>query len=548
MDRAEIIDRLLTLRGIAPSQRDEFLHPNYDRLVEQHDPFDLPDMRLAVGRLKLARDKRQSVLIYGDYDADGVTSTALLLDGLRSMGFENVRHFLPNRFSHGYGLNAGVVSNLTSDNKPAVLVTVDCGSLNHAEIKLANHQGIDVIVTDHHHVAATQPEALAVINPRRAESKYPFHELAGVGVAFNLIRALQTELGGLASGQEKWLLDLVAIGTISDLMPLVGENRVYAYYGLKVLPKTRRKGLRQLFAKTGVDLNRLSGSTIGFTVGPRFNAAGRMKSADMALDVLTADDATAAAKAVDQLEYLNQKRRLIQQEIYKQATEQATASDDPVLILRGQNWHEGIVGIVASNIQEQFQKPTFILDDQGDFLKGSARSFGGFSVFAAIEQARDLILQGGGHSAAGGVKLLTENYDAFRAKINDYYQSLNLTDQLQFLERQPDIILDNFTALDLDLFNQLHLLEPFGEGNPEPVFEVRDLTLKNIRLMGDRRQHAKLQLTDVNGKSLDGLVFNAAGDLAMTTGDKVRVRGSLMENVWQGRRNLEMKLVKVEIA
>ncbi len=548
MDKSEIIDRLLTSRGIELSQRQEFLHPNYDHLIDQHDPFALPDMTVAVERLKRARAKGESVLIYGDYDADGVTSTALLLDGLRSLGFERVSHFLPNRFAHGYGLNADVISHLAQENKPDLLVTVDCGSLNHAEIDLANQQGIDVIVTDHHHVAETQPEAVAVVNPRRTESDYPFRDLAGVGVAFNLIRALQAELPGLAKGQEKWLLDLVAIGTISDLMPLIGENRVYAYYGLKVLPKTRRKGLQQLFAKTGVNLNNLSGSTLGFTIGPRFNAAGRMKSADMALSVLTADDTTAAAKAVDSLEYLNQKRRLIQQEIYKQAIEQAAASDDSVLVLRGKNWHEGIIGIVASNIQEQFQKPTFILDDQGDFLKGSARSFGEFSVFAAITQARQLILQGGGHSAAGGVKLLAENFEPFKAKINDYYQSLNLTNQTQFLERQPDIILDNLQELDLDLFNELHLLEPFGEGNPEPVFEVRDLTLKNVRLMGDRRQHAKLQLTDVNGKSLDGLVFNAAGDLAMTTGDKVRVRGNLMENVWQGRRNLELKLVKIEIA
>ena len=402
----EIIEILLKNRQVV--DRDDFLSPNYERVMARHDPFALVDMDKAVERLVLAHQQQQKIVIFGDYDADGVTATALLLDALASFGFERVDYFLPNRFTNGYGMTVKAVEQIIAEKQPVLIITVDCGSLNQVEIERANQLGVDVIVTDHHNVAEVQPPAVAVVNPKRAENTYPNRSLSGVGTAFTLVRALQTRLDGLVSGQEKWLLDLVAIGTIADLMELQGENRALVKFGLMVLTKTRRPGLKHLLDQN--KLEQLTAETVGFVVGPRINASGRLEAADSALEVLTAQTLAEAHERVEKLSYLNTKRRALQDKVYGEAFEQATESDDPVLVLAGDGWHEGVVGIVASRIQEEFQKPVFILSRRPEQIKGSARSFGQFSVFEAIEACRDLLLTGGGHDAAGGLSFKPEHY------------------------------------------------------------------------------------------------------------------------------------------
>ncbi len=535
----QIIKTLADNRQI--TDLDDFFDIDYQTDVLANDPFLLPDMVEAVNRLIEAHQQQQKIVVFGDYDADGVTASSLLTEAFAQFGFAPTNIYLPNRFTNGYGLTIAAIEEIKQKYQPDLIVTVDCGSLNHTEIERANKLGIDVIVTDHHNVAEVQPPAIGVVNPKRPDSKYPVDSLAGVGTAFALVRALQTKLDGLSQGQEKWLLDLVAIGTVADLMELKAENRALVYYGLKVIGKGRRSGLAQLLAANKVDLGQLSVETIGFRIAPRINASGRLESADLAFEVMTDHN---PIEQVEQLEFLNKKRRAIQDQIYQQASQQAEKDSNPVLILAGQNWHEGVVGIVASRIMETYHKPTFVLDINGDKVKGSARSFGDFSVFKAIDQARDLIISGGGHDAAGGVSLKIANLDEFRKNINDYYKSLNLTNQIQYLKPKPEIELDDFSELTLDFYQQLVKFEPFGVGNPEPIFKVKNLMITDIRRMGQDKNHIKIKLTDANKKSLEMIKF-FVDNFDFKLGEQVEVIFKLKLNIWQGRQKLEGQWLEI---
>lgn len=541
--QSAIIDRLLANRQI--SDRQAFFEPDYQRLVVAIDPFDLVDMDKAVERLVRAWTNQEQVVIFGDYDADGVTATTLLLDAFRQFGFERVAHYLPNRFTNGYGLTIKAVDEIWQTYQPTLIVTVDCGSLNHAEIAHAQSLGIDVIVTDHHNIAPNQPPAVAVINPKRPENHYPNRHLAGVGVAFTLVRALQTRLAGLAPGQEKWLLDLVAIGTVADLMELQGENRALVKFGLLVLEKTRRLGLKLLLQQQKID--QINAETVGFIIGPRINATGRLESADFALAVLTAEEINQAQQALEKMNFLNTKRRAWQDKVYQEASQLAQASTDEVLVLKGENWHEGVVGIVASRIQEEFQKPTFILSHKGGMLKGSARSFGEFSVFAAIEAVRPLLLTGGGHQAAGGLSLTEANFEAVADGLKQFYRSLQLTNQQRFLRAEAEIELSDFSLLDVTLYRQLSRFEPFGVGNLEPIFQVDNLTIVDVILMGSDNQHLKVRLRDTQGIVLEMIKFNYHRQWQIRLADKVRVLFNLSLNRWQGQEKLQGRLLEIEV-
>ncbi|MDO4870911.1 MAG: single-stranded-DNA-specific exonuclease RecJ [Candidatus Saccharibacteria bacterium] len=540
--QAEIIEILLKNRQV--TNRGEFFAPDYQQVLTRHDPFGMVDMDKAVSRLVKAKEGQQKIVIFGDYDADGVTSTALLLDALASFGFKNVDFYLPDRFTNGYGLTITAIEDIVTKNKPDLIITVDCGSLNHAEITRANELGVDVIVTDHHNLAEIQPSAVAVINPKRPENNYPNRNLAGVGTAFTLVRALQTVLTGLENGREKWLLDLVAIGTIADLMELTGENRVLVKFGLIVLNKTRRLGLKHLLDKN--KLESVTSETIGFIIGPRLNAAGRLERADLALEVLTASDLAEADARVEKLDFLNTKRRALQNKVYTEAREQAMKNNDAVLVLSGDNWHEGVVGIAASHIEEEFQKPVFLLSKKNDVSKGSARSFGDFSVFEAIEYCRPLLKTGGGHKAAGGLSLATENFDIFRQRVNEFYTSLNLTNQLQYFEPKIEIELANFNLLTDDLYQQIQQFEPFGVGNPEPIFRVKNLKIQQVILLGTENQHLKLYLSDANNKSFEMIRFNYNQDWKNRLDDKVDVIFTLSVNYWNGQSKLQGRLLSLQ--
>jgi single-stranded-DNA-specific exonuclease len=540
-----LFEEVLRARGITGEARKLFLAPVYDGW---HDPFLLPDMQTAVARLVTARERQERIAIYGDYDIDGLSATALLLDAFDSFGFKHVTPFIPNRFSEGYGLTRGAVEKL-AEGGAKLIVTVDTGSLSHKEVGRANELGVDVIVTDHHNVADTPPPAVATVNPKRPESRYPFADLAAVGVAFKLVQALQTRLDGLAHGQEKWLLDLVALGTVCDIVTLLDENRTNVYWGLKVMANTRRPGLKALMALAGVSPDKVTARSLGFSLGPRMNAAGRLETAQYALDMLRADDPKMALEKAQMLEELNAVRRSDQDKIYKEAILQAEMfSSDPVLVVSDPRWSHGIIGIVAAKLLEKYKKPTFVLQELGEESKGSARSYGDFSAADAIRSADDLITKGGGHKLAAGVTMPTKNIPAFRQRINEFYRSNNLFNQPALLLPKADGSVTNFTDINQQLFSELALLEPFGNGNPEPIFMTDGVMVMNKRQMGDAGQHVKLELMDSGGNLMQFLAFSAPDHFFVEPGERVKVWFQPTVNEWQGRSSIEGRILHLESA
>ncbi len=542
-----LFERILTARGLTTrAARQAFLQPDY--VAVKHDPFLLPDMEKAVARLKRARERDEKIVIYGDYDIDGLSATALLLDAFGKFGFEGVDAFIPNRFVEGYGMTMGAVDKVR-DMGADLIVTVDTGSLCHAEIAYAASLGIDTVVTDHHNVAETPPPSVAAVNPKFSGHTYPFRDLCGAGVAFKLVQALQTELDGLPDGYEKWLLDLVALGTVCDIVTLADENRANVYWGLEVLKKQQRPGLKALMAVAGIEPEQVNARHLGFGLGPRMNAAGRLETAQHALDMLVAHDGLAALEASEKLEELNGKRRGIQDAIFEEACVQAEElANDRVLVVSSDGWNHGVIGIVASKLVEKYKKPVFIIGERGEEATGSARSFGDFSAADAVRAADDIIIKGGGHRAAAGVTLETEKIGNFRCRVNEFYDSLQLTNQERYLLPRADVEIDDFSEVDEDLVANLAKMEPFGNGNPEPVLKITAASVLSARRMGADGQHVKLALRDKNGKVLQMLAFNAPEEFFREPDDEVVVWFQPTINEWQGVRTVEGQLLHVSSA
>jgi single-stranded-DNA-specific exonuclease len=537
-----IFDDILIARGLTGRKRDAFLNPSYDA---KHDPYLLPDMDKAVDRLVTAREKQEKITIYGDYDIDGLTATTLLLDAFESFGFTHVDAFIPNRFVEGYGLTVDAIERIAAGGAQ-LIITVDCGSLSTKEIERANELGVDVIVTDHHNVLEIQPPAVAVINPKRPDHTYPFIDLAGVGVAFKLVQALQTRLDGIEQGQEKWLLDLVALGTVCDVVTLVDENRANVFWGLKVLAQTRRPGLKALMAVAGVDPTKVNARSLGFGLGPRMNAAGRLETAQHALDMLVAKDGMIALEKAQYLNELNAARRAEQDIIFKEAIVQAEKyADDPVLVVSSKGWNHGIIGIVAAKLLEKYKKPTYVLEEMGEESKGSARSYGDFSAADAIRAADDIITKGGGHKLAAGVTMPTKNIEVFRRRVNEFYHSQKLFNQAALLLPKADstTVFEHVTE---ELISMLETLEPFGNGNPQPVLKSENVLVMNQRRMGAESQHVKLELQDGSGRKLQMLAFSAPQHFFVEPGERVTVWFQPDINEWQGRRTIEGRLLHLE--
>ena len=532
--------QLVKKRGLDPS----FLHPKYE---DSSDPYQLPDMKPAVKRIKQAINDQAKILIYGDYDADGVTASTVMEQTLIFAGIkpENITIMLPDRFTDGYGMSPKLIRRAQKQDNTLV-ITVDCGSHNHAIIDELNTLNIDTIITDHHETPDNLPEAVAVINPKRQDYHAPnnLNHLAGVGVAFKFAQALVKE-GIIKAGQEKWLLDLVLIGTICDSMLLTGENRILCYYGLKVLAKTRRPGLRELMRRAGV--KSLNSDTIGFQIGPRLNAAGRLDTAEIALNLLRTTSPTEAASLANQLEELNKKRKTEQISATREIKERGI-KDGSVIIETG-HWHEGILGIVAGRLVEDYQKPAFVLSEvENNIYKGSGRSFGDFNLAEALNQVQDTIIGGGGHAGAAGVKIKQEKLYAFREQINAYYDSLNLKNQTQYLKQQPDLTLDDFSDLSFELLDELKTLEPYGPGNEEPIFRLTNTIISEVHRLGADRNHLRLDLKDKNGKHLKLLAFYAPEEWLQLTSDvKVEPTVKLLENNFNGVKSLEARIVDLSV-
>jgi single-stranded-DNA-specific exonuclease recJ len=541
-----LFEKILASRNIDKDKLNSFLSPDYD--LEKGDPYLLPDMQKAVDRIKTAYEKGEKIVIYGDYDVDGISATALLLDAFESFGFKDIQSFIPNRFVEGYGMTIGAVDKIKSMDAN-LIITVDCGSLCHNEINYANSLGIDTVVTDHHNVAETPPPAVAAVNPRFGGHLYPFSDLAGVGVAFKLVQALQKELDGLPEGYEKWLLDLVALGTVCDIVKLTGENRANVYWGIEVMKKQRRTGLKALMAVANIDKADISAKTLGFVFGPRINAAGRMETASLALDMLISKNGDDALNKANYIDNLNSHRRQMQDDIFKEACKIALDyKDDDVLVINGKNWNHGIIGIVAAKILEKFKKPVYILaeDDNGE-TKGSARSFGDFSAADAVRAADDIIIKGGGHAAAAGVTLKNDKISDFRQRVNEFYSSLQLNNQERYLLPKADVEIDDFSEINEDLVGKIATMEPFGNGNPEPVIKITAADIVNVQYMGTDGQHIKLSARDSDGVVIRMLAFNAPENFLCKPGDTASIWFRPVINEWQGIRSVEGELLHLQL-
>ena len=538
---SKLFERLLEIRGLDQA----FLSPKYEDLT---NPFLLPDLEKAVDRIAQAAKNGEKILVYGDYDVDGVTASTVIADALALAGVEpnNIDIMLPDRFADGYGMSPRLITRAEKQGINLV-ITVDCGSKNHAIIDELNTLNIDTIVTDHHECDIELPDAVAVINPKRPDftnTKTGLRDLAGVGVAFKVAQGL-VKKGLITAGQEKWLLDLVLIGTICDNMLLTGENRTLGYYGVKVLSKTRRAGLRELMARARV--KKITSESIGFQIGPRLNAAGRLQSADLSLKLLRAKSSADAATLAEQLEELNRKRKTEQQSAMKEISTRGV-SDDPVIIETG-TWHEGILGLIASRLVDEHHRPAFALTEvENGIFKGSGRSFGEFSLAQALEFTKNVIINGGGHAGAAGVRVDGKNLYAFREKINAYYRSLNLTDQEKYLRSRADLDITDLSDLSLQFLDELKLLEPFGAGNEEPIFRLIDTNIINVSRMGAEQNHLRLDIKDKKGHIFKLIAFYAPENwLTLTPEDKIIPLVKLIENDFNGVRSAEARIVDLDV-
>lgn len=540
-----LFEELLRVREVEPG----FLDPKYDECI---DAWVLPDMDKAVERVRQAVQNGEKVLIYGDYDADGVTASTALRDILVLAGVKAIEIMLPNRFLDGYGMSTKVVEK-AKELGANLVMTVDCGSRNHEVVAQLAEIGVDVVVTDHHECGDTLPQAVAVVNPKRKDwlssdslspSKTSLRELAGVGVVFKLAQAL-VKAGLIPEGQEKWLLDLVLIGTICDSMRLRGENRRLCFYGFKVLEKTRRAGLKELMLAAGV--KRLNSEAVGFQIGPRLNAAGRMESAEQALRLLLAENRSQAAMLAVQLENLNKARKTQQQAAFKEI--ETRGVDGGAVMVECGNWHEGILGIVAGKLVEKYHRPAIVLAETDGVFKGSGRSFGEFNLAEALAVCKDYIVAGGGHAEACGLKVAPDRIDDFRRAINAYYDGLQLKNQERFLGIKEDLQVRDFDQFSLELVTELQKLEPYGMGNEEPIFLLPEVRVVEAAKLGADGKHLRLTVWDQNGKSLKLIQFYAPEEyLQLRGGEIINAWITLGENEYRGLRSVEGRIVKLAIA
>ena len=527
----------LYARGLdTPEKAAAFLAADRGQL---QDPMEMRDMDRAAGRVAQALERGERIAVYGDYDVDGITSTCLLTDFLRREGGE-VLPYIPDRLEEGYGLNREALDTLCQEGVRLV-VTVDCGITAVEEADYARELGMDLVITDHHECKAQLPRAMAVVDPHRSDCPYPFKCLAGVGVALKLVLAL----GGPDRQQEllERYADLAAIGTVADVMNLTGENRTIVRLGLEVLRHTARPGLKALLRQAGMEERPLTSVAIGYTLAPRLNASGRMGRANLAAELLlTADPARGEELAVE-LCQLNRERQAIEAEIYDQCIPLVQALPQNrryALVLAGEQWHQGVVGIVASRLADRYSCPTFMICLQDGKGKGSCRSFAGFNLFAALEHCAPLLEGFGGHELAAGFTILEENIPAFTAAMNDYVR--RCTGGAEMVSTlDVDCPVDDVGILTLEGVEGLDLLEPYGSGNPKPVFSLSGCLITALSEVGGGR-HLKLKLAP-GGRTFDAIFFSAtAAEMGVAQGDRVDVAFTPQVNEYRGWRSVQFQV------
>ena len=499
-----------------------------------HDPFLMTGMRQAVDRINRALQRREKIAVFGDYDVDGITSTCLLTDYLRSRGAD-CTPYIPGRLEEGYGLNAIAISQLHSQGIK-LIITVDCGITALEEARLCRSLGIDLVITDHHECKDVLPLAAAVLDPHRPDGGYPHLNLSGVGVAFKLVCALH--------GSQQAILDtygdMLCLGTIADVMLLRGENRVFVERGLKCLAHTRRPGLAALMEQSGCDVNNLTASSVGYVLAPRINAAGRMGRIELAIDLFLTQDPEKAKEAARLLCDLNRQRQAVEAEIYRQAVEMLPPGEPPqAIVLADESWHQGVVGIVSSRMAEEYCCPTFLICLDGEHGKASSRSYGGFNLFAALKDASGLLESYGGHELAAGFTVKRENIPAFREKITAMAKAY-YAGSIQQIVLDTDCVVTP-ELLTLSNVNSLSVLEPCGNGCPKPLLVMEGLTVEKISQVGGGK-HMRLQLRKGH-HVLQAIYFSATPQSAsICPGDQVDVAFAPQINEFRGIRSVQLNL------
>jgi len=540
-----ILKQILFNRGLASDEEARaFLRakPNFDP-----DPFQFTGMQLTVDRIQYALQHNEPIAIYGDYDVDGVTATALMVEALQKLGAD-VRGYIPNRFDEGYGLNTDALDSLKADGVKLV-ITVDCGIRSPAEALHSQTIGLDLIISDHHHPDGLNlPSALAVINPKQHGDMYPDKDLAGVGIAYKIIEALMSSVESQTSNlQLTDLLDLVALGTVADLAPLVGENRVLVRKGLKQIRETKRQGLFSLAGVADMKIDKVTAGNIGFMLGPRLNASGRLESALASFELLTTQDFMRAGQLAQQLDVQNRQRQSITRSMQRQAEEIAMSEDPEAFLLFAahEDFNPGVVGLAASRLTEVYYRPAVVAAKNSEETRGSCRSIPEFHITDALDQCKDLLVRHGGHAAAAGFTVKNENLPELVTRLKSIAKDqLGGKDLRQTLSADMEVSLNE---LNFEVLKHLEYLEPTGYGNPDAVFVSRNVKVKSSRTVGADAKHLKLTLADDRGATFDSIGFRL-GPLRDTLPARVDVLYHFEANEWNGKRSLQLNLKDVKAA
>lgn len=529
-----LLATILVNRGITKKEEIEiFLHPTRHNF---HNPFLMPDMEIAVQEILKAIESKEKIIIYGDYDSDGITSITVLKSFFKDLGLD-VDYYIPNRLDEGYGLNKPAIEKIVNE-KYDLMITVDCGISAIEEIEYANELGLKTIVTDHHEVGESLPNAIAVVDAKRKDNVYPCRDLAGVGVVFKLIQALSIKLNLKEESYLKYL-DIVCVGTISDIVPLKDENRVITKLGLLLVNQTKNIGLKSLLYSSGY--KNIDSMAISFGVAPRINACGRMGHAEKALQLFLSKNINEVNQLTKELNEFNRIRQETEKNIYEEAIMQIDKRQlekKNTLVVAGENWHHGVIGIVASKITEKYYKPSILLCYEGELAKGSGRSISGFDLHEALMKCTDTIEKFGGHSMAIGITIKREMVEEFSNEVEQIAHNMHIEEIVPIIQIDGKIELNNISK---EMVASLKDLEPFGEGNKTPIFAIRNLKIDSIRALSEGK-HLKLTLKE-NNIMISAIGFNM-GELVQEykIGDKVDLVGILEINSFNGVDTIQLNI------
>lgn len=546
----ELFEALLKQRGIIFGEHKDFLNPDYDKL---HNPLLLPDMEKARNRVIEAVKNNEHIVVFSDYDADGIPGAVVLSDFFNRIKYENISFYIPHRHDEGFGLNLDAIKEC-AERGAKLIITVDCGVADVKEVALANKKGIDVIITDHHEPmnpsAGGLPKAFAIVNPKRKDSDYPFNSpaggLCGSAVVFKLVQAiLAGESFGVKPGMEKWSLDMVAIATLSDMVPLVGENRILSYFGLNVLRKSPRPGLAALFRKLNINQNKISEDDIAFMITPRINAASRMGVPSDAFKLLSTNDQAEAERLANHLEKINNERKGVVASVVKDAkahlSKRQKISD--VIVVGNPEWRPALLGLVANSLVEEYGRPVFVWGRDGDgVLKGSCRSYNGYDLYVLMNSVADIFIEFGGHAGAGGFSITLENLTALEERLSQALKSLPV--DTEYLQARRHFVSVQLEDIGENLWSMVSQFAPFGMGNEKPIFKIPKTEIKSIRQFGKENNHLELVL-ESGIKAISFFSSPSTYNLA-TSPCSYTLLANLEKSYFRDRPELRLRIIDIQ--